>query len=147
MLDAWDEQLISADEIRAWAERELLGIADPRSIPAWLLDLVQQGPGCLADASHSWRRRADFKVRFALHATRVNAVINVNHSDKKDGISGDRRHRVVRLPTPSRTRRASAWARRRPALTQLLFGPGVAFVGSTRPFSAAHPPRCGPATG
>jgi hypothetical protein len=72
MLDAWEDRLIIADEIRSWAETELLAIADVASVPSWLLDLVQHGPQAVADTSHEWRRRPGFEVRFALRATRLN---------------------------------------------------------------------------
>lgn len=71
MLNAWDDQLASADEVRAWAEAELAAAPDAASVPAWLLDLLRDGPDRFSDGSHSWRKRADFRVRFALHATRV----------------------------------------------------------------------------
>lgn len=74
MLDAYDDQFASADEVRVWAESELAVAPGGASVPAWLLDLLRDGPEHFSDASHSWRKRAGFKVRFALHATRVNLV-------------------------------------------------------------------------
>jgi hypothetical protein len=71
MLDLWDDQLATADEVLAWAESELVAAPDAAAVPAWLLDLLRDGPARFADASHSWRRNVDFKVRFAMHATRV----------------------------------------------------------------------------
>jgi hypothetical protein len=74
MLDAYDDQLASPDEVRASAEPELAVAPDGERVPAWLLDLLRDGPEDFSDASHSWRKRAGFKVRFALHATRVNLL-------------------------------------------------------------------------
>lgn len=71
MLDSWDDQLASAADVRAWAESELAAAPDAASVPTWLLDLLRDGPARFADGSHSWRKRGDFRIRFALHATRV----------------------------------------------------------------------------
>ena len=71
MLDAWEDGLTTDDDVRSWAGTELLAIADTKSVPCWLLDLVQHGPRLLADVGLEWRRSSGFKARFAMHATRL----------------------------------------------------------------------------
>src|SRR5262245_55903639 len=68
VLYAWDAGVASADEVRSWAESELLRIADARDIPGWLIDVVQYGPERLNDVSLPWRTLPPFQTRFALHA-------------------------------------------------------------------------------
>ena len=73
ILHAWDEQLITSDEVRQWADNELrLAIKDPAPAPVWLLDLVQFGPQQFGDASvGSWCRTPSLRVQFAFRATRL----------------------------------------------------------------------------
>lgn len=71
IFDEYDDQLVSASDVLAWAETELLAIKNPAGIPTWLLDLLRDGPARFLNASHPWRRRIDFQVRFAIHACRV----------------------------------------------------------------------------
>ena len=71
ILDAWDEQVIAEDDVRCWAEAELLAIGDVRSTPSWLQDLVQHGPRPFADVGHDWRRSPGFRARFAMRAIRL----------------------------------------------------------------------------
>lgn len=71
MLDAWDDRLITDDEIRSWAETELASLPDAASAPEWLRDLVVLGPGSVANVAHEWRRRSGFLSIFDLRATRL----------------------------------------------------------------------------
>lgn len=71
ILDAFDDQIVTASEVLTWAESELLAIKNPAEIPTWLLDLLRDGPAHFLNASHPWRMRHDFQVRFAIHACRV----------------------------------------------------------------------------
>jgi hypothetical protein len=72
VLDAFDEQLVSAAEVMAWAESELRAASSSADVPSWLLDLLRDGPAHFLTSSHPWRKNAGFEIRCALHATRVN---------------------------------------------------------------------------
>ncbi len=71
VLDAWDEGLVPSDLPRRWAESELRAIADPGSIPTWLLDLAQRGPEAIGDEPMAWRAPRDLQALFAFAASAV----------------------------------------------------------------------------
>ena len=71
VLDAWSSRLASEEDVRAWADKELMAFADPGDIPTWLLDLVTYGPQHVTDQGLSWRSVPTSRANFAFHALRV----------------------------------------------------------------------------